>query len=99
METHLNKRTISALLFFTILLAACARPGAGVETTPTLDQAAVDTAVAEMLQATLQAGQPSPTAAGAAEPTATATLAELPQPTPASPYAGLVYRLGDQLFE
>jgi len=93
------KLNISILLLITVLITSCATLEVGIETTPTNDQAAVETAVAKMAQATLQAGmnQPTVTPQLSGEPTVTPT--EPSGIIPSSPYAGLIYRLGDQLYQ
>lgn len=96
------------VLLVTLLLSACAKLEVGIETTPSPEAAVVDTAVAS----TVQAEQPTPTAQPTPTPESTATEIATPEssptpeatatatqpPKPASPFAGLVYRQGDQLF-
>jgi len=55
------KHTLSILLLFTILLTSCATLEVGIETTPVNNQAAIETTVAEIVQATLLANEPTPT--------------------------------------
>jgi Tol biopolymer transport system component len=92
-------RTQAILLLFTILLSSCATLEVGIETTSVNNQAAIETTVAEFTQATLQAGENQPTEVlnNSGEPTVTPTIES--QPIASSPYAGLIYRLGDQLFQ
>jgi Tol biopolymer transport system component len=62
METQMNsKHTLSILLLFTILLTSCATLEVGIETTPTTDQTVIGTTVAQIVQATLLANEPTPT--------------------------------------
>lgn len=100
--------TGSIVLFAMAWLTACARLEVGIETTPSPEAALVDTAVAS----TVQADRPTPTVQSTATPeptgvvsvtpesslTPAATATEPTNSTPASPFAGLVYRQGDQLF-
>lgn len=94
------KHLFTSFLLFTILLTSCATLEVGIETTPTTDQAAIETTVAEIVQATVQASetQPTETPSPTIEAMTTNAPTEAPQPESSSPYAGIIYRLGDQLF-
>lgn len=93
-----RKITFSLLFSLSILLISCNTLQIGIETTPTPDQAAIETRVAQIVAATLQASQTQPTETPFPPPGPTPAPTQPLQPTPASPYAGLIYRLGDQLF-
>jgi hypothetical protein len=100
--------TVTVLILSMLGLSACARLEVGVETTPSPDNAVVDTAVAS----TLRAPQPTLTSIPTATPEPATEVSITPEssptpavtapatlfPTPASPFAGLVYRQGDQLY-
>jgi hypothetical protein len=93
------KFIVSILFLITFLITSCATLQVGIETTPTNDQAAIETAVAKMAQATLQAGKAQPTATPQTSIELTVTPTEPKEIVPSSPYAGLIYRLGDQLYQ
>ena len=104
-----------SLLLFVVLLVSCTTLEVGVETTPVItpvDPAAIETAIAKSVQATVQAGETAATetAIPVTEPTTaneqtpptsepTATLVELAPPSETAGLSGLIYRLGDQLFQ
>lgn len=104
------KPLVACLLFATVLLVSCTTLEVGVESTPTADPAALQTAIAESVQATVQAQSVTPPATetpAPSEPTPaaippTATPGQQPASTTSAPsalFTGLIYRLGDQLLQ
>ena len=89
-------RILSMLLLLNILLASCATLEVGVETTQPAQPTAAATATMEIAQAA------RPTEIQSPMPTATVTEAAPAitlAPTAGSPATGLVYRLGDQVWQ
>lgn len=91
-----TKRTFPLFLLLTMLLAACATLEAGIENPTDIMTVIADqlpTATTADISVVTDPTQPSDS------PTETALPTEPPQPTASgSPYAGLIYRLGDELF-
>lgn len=94
------------ILSTTALTSACGTLDIGVEKTPTTDRGSIGTAVAYTREASNAQGtaQPTntpeqtivPTPENTLTPVATTTTT--PAPASVSPYAGIVYRSGDQLL-
>jgi hypothetical protein len=97
MEAQMKlNRILSMLLLLNILLASCATLEVGVETTQPAQPTAAATATMEIAQAA------RPTEIQSPMPTATVTEAAPAitlAPTAGSPATGLVYRLGDQVWQ
>ena len=90
---------LSILLLITLLSTSCATFEVGIEATQTINQSTIETTVAKLAQATLQAGANQPTATHEISSKPTITPTQPIESSHTSPYSGLIFRQGDQLYQ